>query len=127
MPNGPNDLSWQNRRRSIDKQSAVKTVTIRGIPSTFPRYVMKIAVTGCNGLVGQRVVLRALRTGHIVVGVDNVAKEDTEFRHDPRFVFVPADLTSFEEALEAFQGCDAIMQLAAISQPMDYKVNTHNR
>jgi len=88
---------------------------------------MKIAVTGCNGRVGQRVVLRALQIGHVVVGVDNVAKEDTKFRHVLRFVFTPADLTSFEEALEAFQGCDAIVQLAAISQPIDYKVNTHNR
>lgn len=114
--------------RSIDNQSAVKDVAIHGILSIFPRYMpMKIAVTGCNGLVGQPVVLRALQTGHIVVGVDNVPKEDTEFRHDPHFVFVPADLTSFEEALRAFDGCDAIVQLAAISKPMDYKVNTHNR
>ncbi|KAF8556189.1 NAD(P)-binding protein [Imleria badia] len=69
---------------------------------------MNIAVTGCNGRVGQRVVLSALQINRTVVGIDNVAKEDTEFRHDPHFVFVPADLTSFEEALKAFQGRDAI-------------------
>ncbi|KAI9460401.1 hypothetical protein HD554DRAFT_2316814 [Boletus coccyginus] len=89
--------------------------------------MMKIAVTGCNGHVGQRVVLRALQTGHIVVGIDIIAREDTAFRHDPQFVFLLADMTNFEEVLEAFQGCDAIVQLAAIRQPIDYKVNTHNR
>ena len=88
---------------------------------------MKIAVTGCNGSVGQRVVLKALQGGHVVVGIDNVAKGDTEFRHDPRFVFINADLTSFDETLKALEGCNAIVQLAAIRQPVDYKVNTHNR
>ncbi|KAF8440299.1 hypothetical protein L210DRAFT_3401371 [Boletus edulis BED1] len=88
---------------------------------------MKIAITGCNGMVGQRVVLRALQTSHTVVGIDNVAKEGTEFRHDPHFIFILADLTHFEETLKAFEGCDAIVQLAAINQPIDYKVNTHNR
>jgi len=88
---------------------------------------MRIAVTGCNGDVGQRVVLRALQTGHIVVGIDTITREDTEFRHDPQFVFLPADMTNFEEVLVAFQGCDAIVQLAAIREPIDYKVNTHNR
>lgn len=87
---------------------------------------MKIAVTGCNGSVGQRVVVRALKTGHTVVGVDKVAKEDTEFCHDPHFTFVPADLTNYEEALKVLQGCDAIVQLAGIRQPIDFKVNTHN-
>lgn len=87
---------------------------------------MKIAVTGCNGMVGQRVVIRALKAGHIVIGVDKVAKEDTEFRHDSHFTFVLADLSDFEEALKAFQGCDAIVQLAAINRPIDFKVETHN-
>ena len=31
---------------------------------------MKIVVTGCNGRVGRRVVLCALRLGHEVLGVD---------------------------------------------------------
>ncbi|KIJ66745.1 hypothetical protein HYDPIDRAFT_174118 [Hydnomerulius pinastri MD-312] len=88
---------------------------------------MKIAVTGCNGRVGQRVVLSALRTGdHSVVGIDTVANPDTEFASDPNFTFVHADLKEFEEALRAFDGCDAIVQLASVSHPVDWKVNTHN-
>jgi len=88
---------------------------------------MKIAITGCNGAVGQPLVLRALQASHTVVGIDSVAKEGTEFRHDPHFIFILADLTNFEETLKAFEGCDAIVQLAAIKEPMDYKANTHNR
>ncbi|KAG6374309.1 hypothetical protein JVT61DRAFT_4332 [Boletus reticuloceps] len=61
---------------------------------------MKIAITGCNGMVGQRVVLRALQTSHTVVGIDSVAKEGIEFRHDPHFIFILADLTIFEETLK---------------------------
>lgn len=99
---------------------------MKSILLVFPTYVMKIAVTGCNGLVGQPVVLRALRTGHTVIGIDKAAKEDTKFRHDPQFTFVLADLANFEEALKAFEGCDAIVQLAGVNQPIDYKVNTHN-
>ncbi|KAF9223539.1 NAD(P)-binding protein [Gyrodon lividus] len=78
---------------------------------------MRIAVTGCNGRVGQQVVLTALRTGHTVVGIDNVPNEDTEFRSDPDFTF----------ALGAFNNCGAIVQLASIAQPIDDMVNTHNR
>src|SRR5882762_11144626 len=33
-------------------------------------YSMKIAVTGCNGLVGRRVVICALAQGHVVLGID---------------------------------------------------------
>ncbi|KAF9234626.1 hypothetical protein BU15DRAFT_52382 [Melanogaster broomeanus] len=87
---------------------------------------MKIAVTGCNGRVGRPVVLSALRTGHTVIGIDNVPNEDTVFRNNPNFTFIRADLTSFEEASKAFNDCDAIVQLASFSTPMDYKVMTHN-
>ncbi|KAG9315079.1 hypothetical protein JVU11DRAFT_4191 [Chiua virens] len=87
---------------------------------------MKIAVTGCNGAVGQRVVLWALRTGHVVVGIDNVVKDNVPFRRDPQFTFLAIDLTGFEETLQALEGCDAVVQLAAIRQPFDYKVKTHN-
>ncbi|KAN0094293.1 hypothetical protein V8E55_002580, partial [Tylopilus felleus] len=80
---------------------------------------MKIAVTGCNS-----VVPRALQLGHTVVGIDHVAEDDTEFCQDS--CFVPAEQTSFDETLKAFEGCNGMLQLAAIRQLVDYKVNTHN-
>ncbi|KAH7928259.1 NAD(P)-binding protein [Leucogyrophana mollusca] len=87
---------------------------------------MKIAVTGCNGRVGRRVVLWALKGDHAVVGVDHILAEDTEFRDNPSFSFIKAELKDFDEALKAFEGCDAIIQLASVSHPVDYKTNTHN-
>ncbi|KAH7912041.1 hypothetical protein BJ138DRAFT_1005293 [Hygrophoropsis aurantiaca] len=87
---------------------------------------MKIAVTGCNGRVGRRVTLWALKKDHSVVGVDHILAEDAEFRDNPAFSFVQADLKDFDEALRAFEGCDGIIQLASVSHPMDWKVNTHN-
>ncbi|CCL98793.1 uncharacterized protein FIBRA_00798 [Fibroporia radiculosa] len=87
---------------------------------------MKLAVTGCTGRVGQRVVLAALRQGHAVLGIDNILKEDLEFAVDPAFTFVQVDLRNYEDTLEALQSCDAVVQLAALSNPGDYKAATHN-
>ncbi|EGN98978.1 hypothetical protein SERLA73DRAFT_122837 [Serpula lacrymans var. lacrymans S7.3] len=87
---------------------------------------MKIAVTGCNGRIGRRVVLGALKLKHTVIGLDCILADDTEFREDPGFTFLQVDLKDFDEALKAFTGCDAIIQLASFSHPGDYKTATHN-
>ncbi|KAG1747052.1 NAD(P)-binding protein [Suillus paluster] len=88
--------------------------------------IMKIAVTGCNGSVGRHVVLRVLKEGHTAVGVDHVASQDTGFYNNPAFSFHQVDLRDFDAALQIFEGCDAIIQLAAFAQPMDYMVKVHN-
>lgn len=87
---------------------------------------MKIAITGCNGGVGRRVVLWVLKEGHTVVGADRVIAEDTDFYDNPAFTFHPVDLKDFDTTLKVFEGCDAIIQLAAFAQPMDYKTKVHN-
>lgn len=87
---------------------------------------MKIAITGCNGEVGRRVVLWALKEGHTVVGADHVVAQDTEFYNNPAFTFHQVNLKDFDAASKVFEGCDAIIQLAAFRQPMDYKVYVHN-
>jgi len=87
---------------------------------------MKIAITGCNGEVGRRVVLWALKDGHTVVGADRVVAQDTEFYDNPAFSFHQVELKDFDVALKVFEGCDAIIQLAAFRQPMDYMVKVHN-
>lgn len=96
---------------------------------------MKIAVTGCNGFVGTRIVLAALAQGHVVHGIDTVPcseplaglllhepKDDDQ----PHFKFQRIDLLDFDATLAALEGADTVVQLAGVRTPTDYKVVTHN-
>lgn len=88
---------------------------------------MKIAVTGCSGSVGRRVVKLALDRGHAVVGVDLVdASPQPSWLSHPEYIFKSADLQDFEAAKEVIAGCDAVINLAAYPTPVDYKVKAHN-
>jgi nucleoside-diphosphate-sugar epimerase len=74
---------------------------------------MKIAVTGCNGSVGKRVVLCALESGFDVVGIDYITPHDRHQAWDSgRFAYHEADLTVFEHALQIMKSCDAVIHLA---------------
>ncbi|KAF8632267.1 hypothetical protein AX15_002012 [Amanita polypyramis BW_CC] len=84
---------------------------------------MKIAVTGSNGGVGNRVVALALKRNHYVVGIDITSKPD--LRHD-HFEFKQVDVFNYEDVEEALKGCEGVVHLAAIPDPGDYKVKTHN-
>ncbi|EJD51984.1 NAD(P)-binding protein [Auricularia subglabra TFB-10046 SS5] len=93
---------------------------------------MKIAVTGASGNLGQRVVRIAIAQGHRVVGMDKVppiappqVPEDTTSK-DEWFRFVHLDIREYDQVLAAFRGCDAVIHLAAIPNPGDYVVETHN-
>lgn len=93
---------------------------------------MKIAVTGASGNLGQRVVRIAIAHGHHVVGMDKVppiappqVPEDTTSK-DEWFRFVQLDIREYNQVLDAFRGCDAVIHLAAIPNPGDYVVETHN-
>lgn len=72
---------------------------------------MKLAITGCNGQVGRRVVLLALTRGHEVVGVDSVAN-----KHDlPNgVIFHQIDLRDYDAALKSLEGCQAVIHLAGL-------------
>ncbi|KAH8100832.1 NAD(P)-binding protein [Cristinia sonorae] len=92
---------------------------------------MKLAVTGCNGSVGRRVVQAALKRGYSVVGIDykQAPLEDTPaFTSDPKFTFREVDLKNYDKALEALreEKAEAIVQLAAVRTPEDYVVVAHN-
>ncbi|KAI0360211.1 NAD(P)-binding protein [Trametes cingulata] len=95
---------------------------------------MKLAITGCNGSVGTRVVLAALEAGHTVVGVDSVPCSEPlaslllhKNGHEAaRFAFKRVELTDFDAALQALEGAEGIVQLAAVRTPADYKVVAHN-
>ncbi|KAJ3560298.1 hypothetical protein NP233_g10930 [Leucocoprinus birnbaumii] len=93
---------------------------------------MKLVITGCNGSVGVRVVLLALKHGHNVTGVDHtsLSPDLSNFVKDyhARFTFHQIDLKDYDRTLELLQNskCEAIVHLAAIRNPSDYKVQTHN-
>lgn len=94
------------------------------IPCVCP---MKIAVTGCNGRVGKRVVALALRQGHNVIGIDRRAVADDEKGAHSQFTFIEVDLKDYEITLEVLEGCEGVVHLAAFPDPGDYTVTTHNR
>jgi UDP-glucose 4-epimerase len=75
---------------------------------------MRIAVTGSAGFVGTYVMRELLSHGHEAVGVDirppaQAPADTAEFRQ--------ADLTDPASLLRAFEGCEAIVHLAAVPDP----------
>ncbi|KAF4596508.1 hypothetical protein EYR40_007794 [Pleurotus pulmonarius] len=85
---------------------------------------MKIAITGCSGSVGKRVVSFALKLGHTVLGIDRELPGHTDERAG--VVYVKLDLTDYNAALEILKGCEAVVHLAAFRNPGDYGATTHN-
>lgn len=94
---------------------------------------MNLLITGCNGSVGKRIVRLALNRGYIVTGVDFTTlseelKELIEHKKD-NFTYHQIDLGDYDCALEILRTseCQAVIHLAAVRDPKDYKVHTHNR
>jgi nucleoside-diphosphate-sugar epimerase len=99
---------------------------VRSSINSSTHYLMKIAVTGCNGNVGRRVVVLALKRGQMVVGIDRAPQSSPDCAN-PQFKFIQADLTDYGTVLKVLDGCDGVIHLAACSNPGDYQVNSHNR
>ncbi|MGJ8586262.1 MAG: NAD-dependent epimerase/dehydratase family protein [Marinosulfonomonas sp.] len=88
---------------------------------------MKIAVTGGSGGVGRAVTKEALKQGHSVVSIDRVLPE-TPSDHE-NLSFKTADATEYAELVAAFEGCDALVHLAAIPAPgrhPDHVIHNNN-
>lgn len=88
---------------------------------------MKIAITGGSGGVGRAVTKEALNAGHSVVSIDRVMPEDQSEQEN--LVFKTADATHYEGLVEAFEGCDALVHLAAIPAPgrhPDHVIHNNN-
>ncbi len=78
-------------------------------------------VTGCAGFLGSNLVGRMLEAGHHIVGIDNLSMGKVEnlreYRDDPRFRFVEADVTE-PSAFAGLEGKLAgIVHLAAFKIP----------
>ncbi|KDR76364.1 hypothetical protein GALMADRAFT_247805 [Galerina marginata CBS 339.88] len=87
---------------------------------------MKLAITGCSGRVGRRVVKLALEHGHTVVGIDLVQPVQDPWLSNPHYSFKQADLLDYDIVLNVLAGCEAVISLAAYPDPVDYKVKAHN-
>lgn len=88
---------------------------------------MKIAITGARGGVGRQLVKLCSAEGHETVQINR-----TEQKHDgtPKSEMRTADVASdYNATLKAFEGCDAVVHLAAIPDPVDkdhWKVHNNN-
>ncbi|RYP37331.1 hypothetical protein DL767_002974 [Monosporascus sp. MG133] len=88
---------------------------------------MKIAITGARGTVGKEVVKLAAKEGHSIVQVNRTEEPDDG---TPNSKLVVADAAAdYDAVVEAFRGCDAVIHLAAIPDPVgkpDHVVHANN-
>ena len=88
---------------------------------------MQIALTGGSGRIGRAIAALALEQGHHVVSIDRI--EPTDISSQPKLSFVQADVAQYEELERAFEGCDALIHMAAIPAPgrhPDHVVHNNN-
>jgi UDP-glucose 4-epimerase len=83
--------------------------------------VKRVGVTGAAGFIGSHLCERLLTEGYEVVGVDDLSYGSmaniARLTDDPRFDFERLDCTRTRALRRAFDGCDAIMHLAAKKIP----------
>ncbi|RYP69749.1 hypothetical protein DL769_005200 [Monosporascus sp. CRB-8-3] len=88
---------------------------------------MKIAITGARGTVGKEVVKLAAKEGHSTVQVNRTEEPDDG---TPNSTLVVADVAAdYDAVVEAFRGCDAVIHLAAIPDPVgkpDHVLHANN-
>lgn len=80
---------------------------------------MRIALTGSSGVVGRGILTEALAQGHEVVCIDRVVPDASEANGGAQFV--KADMADYDALVAAFAGCDALVHMAAIPSPRDYR------
>ncbi|GFF81323.1 NAD-dependent glucose-6-phosphate dehydrogenase [Aspergillus lentulus] len=89
---------------------------------------MKIAITGARGSVGRVAVKVCADAGHATVQVNRT--EQTPTGDIPDAEMRTADVAmNYQQTVEAFRGCDAVIHLAAIPNPVgkdDYVVHNNN-
>ena len=73
----------------------------------------KVLVTGGSGKMGQVIIQDLLANGYEVVSTDHKAPKSTD-----GFEFIAADVTDADEALRVMEGCDKVIHMAAIPNPL---------
>lgn len=88
---------------------------------------MKIGITGARGIVGKTVVKTCCEAGHETVQINRTPQE---YDGTPNSEMRTADVAhDYDATIEAFKGCEAIIHLAAISDPLgknDWVVHNNN-
>jgi nucleoside-diphosphate-sugar epimerase len=77
---------------------------------------MKVLLTGTSGLIGSAVARELLAAGHEVRALDKMAPP--EHIRSMNLEMVYADITDRLSVLSAAAGCEAVLHLAAIPNPM---------
>ena len=72
-----------------------------------------VLVTGGSGKMGRHIIADLLANGFDVVSTDQKPPESAD-----GFTFIAADLTNPEEAMRVMDGCDQIVHMAAIPNPL---------
>jgi nucleoside-diphosphate-sugar epimerase len=90
---------------------------------------VRVAVTGAAGRLGSRVVALLIERGHSVVAIDRrvPGKGTNSKARGPSWLVV--ELTDYRSLLAAFEGCDAVVHLAAFAGPGqadDWTVHQNN-
>jgi nucleoside-diphosphate-sugar epimerase len=83
----------------------------------------RVLVTGSAGFIGGYVVQELLRSGHDVVGVDNLSKYGPVVRsydHDPGYRFVDGDVRDSDLMLRLLSDCDHLIAGAAMIGGISY-------
>jgi nucleoside-diphosphate-sugar epimerase len=80
---------------------------------------MKIAITGAKGTVGKAVVRHCAQKGYKTVQIDISKFENDDTPNSETRVADTAD--DYDSVVTAFQGCDAVIHLAAIPNPVNKK------
>ena len=88
---------------------------------------MKIAITGARGTVGREVVKLCAEEGHQTVQIN---RSDEEHDGTPNSEMRTADVAAdYDATVKAFQGCEAVIHLAALPNPLgkpDWQVHQNN-
>lgn len=86
---------------------------------------MKIALTGGSGGIGRAIAEQALARGDSLVSIDRVPATE---RHD-NVEYVVAEMSDYDALIRSFEGCDALIHMAAIPSPFhlpDHVVHNNN-
>ena len=73
----------------------------------------KVLVTGGSGKMGQVIIQDLLANGYEVVSTDHKGPKSTD-----GFEFIAADVTNADEALRVMEGCDKVIHMAAVPNPL---------
>ncbi|KAL4933262.1 NAD-dependent epimerase/dehydratase family protein [Aspergillus undulatus] len=88
---------------------------------------MKIAITGARGTVGRTTVQLCSKAGHSTVQIN---RSEQEYDGTPNSEMRTADVANdYDATVKAFKGCDALIHLAALPDPVgkeDWKVHNNN-